>query len=298
MFMDLHVETQVKDWEGARASGAGGSSGSGGGSAAGGELPSLLPQPPLQKTMLQLLELGYDGFAVSVAIEGGRLHRFKPFRVDFGEVRQQAEARGLLDGRRAPQSQCLRPYDPTVDVSDGFFHPLRLTIETSSMEHLVHLTPTSMLCKFFDIIAVKPGSQEEFAHLCHESQSVDVICIDTQGRLPFDLKLKDVDAAVARGLCFEVCVATALRDPQSRRHLIANGSKLVRLTRGGRHVMLNSGAADVLECRAPHDLANLGMLMGMTFEHSRNAVGAVWRRAIEHGAKRRSQQTGVTVTVS
>ena len=198
MLIDLHIETEVKDWAAARQATAG--------AGTDGRVQRLVPPTAVQKVLLHTLLLGFDGFALSLTVDGSRLHKLRPFHVDFDLVAQQAREQGGI------QSNTLRPSDPaaTIHPIGGFLHVLRLTIETSSMEHLIQLTPSSMICKFYDVIAVKPGSQEEFAFLCNESQSVDVICIDTVGRLPFDPKLKDVDAALKRGISFEVCLLRVL----------------------------------------------------------------------------------------
>ena len=283
MFVDLFVATHAKEWASARVvETAGGAVKT---DAVAG-VPTLAIPAAVRRALQHLLKLGFDGFALSVEVDGGRLHRFKPFRVSFNGIGGPASDDSTA--AHSVQSACLRPPNPRLPIdvaSEGFFHALRLTIESSSLEHLVHITPSSLICKFYDVVAVKPGSSEEFSFLCNECECVDVICIDSQARLPFDMRLKDVENAVKRGISFEVTVASALRDPQTKRHLIANGSQIVRLTRGGKHVMINSGAAEFLECRAPQDLANLGTLMGMSYEHSRNAVSTVWKRVLEHGGK-------------
>ena len=281
MFVDLFLQTVPQDWAEARTAQQllhKSKRATEKTATAPSAIANLAPPLGLQKTILHLLEIGYDGFAISITISGDKLHRFQPFTVDFTEIQKRIASSDL------PQSQMLRVHDPVFDLTGTFFQASRLTIETTSMSQLLDLNQSVLISKFYDVIAVRPGSQDEFSYLCKESDTVDVICIDGHCKLPFDPKLKDVEIALKRGVCFELSLQSSLRDPTTRRHFIANGSKIARLTRG-KALMLNSGATNFLECRSPQDLASLGIMLGLTFEHARNATSAVWRRVIEHGGK-------------
>ena len=267
MYVDLHLATDISDWKvgpNARQNNDGG--------------PAHL-RPPLkvQKLVLHCLEVGFAGCAVAVTVPAEKLHRFRPFTIDFTEIRERVSTLPQLR-----QNTCLQVHDPSVDTSNGFVAASRLTIESSSLDQLQSLIPSSLVNQFYDLIAIKPSSQAEFSFLCNECRCVDIICIETQTRLPFEMRLKDIEHAVRRGIVFELSIASALRNPQSRRFLIANAGKISRLTRG-KNIILSSGAASFLESRSPHDLANLGKLFGMTPEHARNGVLTVWRKARQHG---------------
>ena len=82
-------------------------------------------------------------------------------------------------------------------------------------------------------------------------------------RLPFKLRPQHLQAAVQRGVHFEVLYAAALRDPMSRRHLFSNAQALTRLLRG-RGIVLSSGARVAMELRGPYDVINIGTTFGLT----------------------------------
>ena len=56
------------------------------------------------------------------------------------------------------------------------------------------------------------------------SLEVDVVVLDLSSRLGFQLRPGLLSAAVARGLCFEILYAPALRDETSRRNLFSNAA--------------------------------------------------------------------------
>lgn len=125
------------------------------------------------------------------------------------------------------------------------------------------------------------------------SLHVDLIALDLGRRLPFRLRPASLQAAVKRGLHFELCYASALRDEASRRNFFANATgvefcfpfahcthwrlqtdacthaaALCRATRG-RGVILSSGARSAFELRGPYDAMNLGALLGLTEQQAK-----------------------------
>ena len=61
----------------------------------------------------------------------------------------------------------------------------------------------------------------------------------------------------------QVLMAPTLRDESGRRSAFANAAALTRGTRG-KGIILSSGARQAFELRGPYDVANLGMLFGLT----------------------------------
>ena len=71
-----------------------------------------------------------------------------------------------------------------------------------------------------------------------------------------------IKAAVERGVVFEVCYGAAISDATGRRQLFSNAIALVRAAGGAS--LVSSGAATASELRAPHDVANLATLFGLS----------------------------------
>jgi len=120
----------------------------------------------------------------------------------------------------------------------------------------------------FDIVAVAPRTEKQLQS-CATALDIDLICIETGSRLPFPLRHKLCGAAVARGVCFEVCYAA-----RALRHLVANAAILFRAARH-RGVVVSSGAASAADLRAPLDVANLVALWGLNPAAAKNSV-SVW----------------------
>ncbi len=95
------------------------------------------------------------------------------------------------------------------------------------------------------------------------SLECDLITLDMSQRLPFKLRPQHLQAAVQRGVHFEVLYSCALRDPMSRRHLFSNAQALTRLLRG-RGIVISSGARVAMELRGPFDVINIGTTFGLT----------------------------------
>ena len=119
-------------------------------------------------------------------------------------------------------------------------------------------TPGLSLCKtcLFEL------SAHPYGQAC-TSLECDLITLDMTQRLPFKLRPQHLQAAVSRGIHFELLYSTVLRDPTSRRHMFSNAQALTRLLRG-RAIVLSSGARNALELRGPFDVINLGTAFGLT----------------------------------
>eukprot|EP00891_Asterochloris_glomerata_P008566 jgi/Astpho2/8566/Aster-05600 len=124
---------------------------------------------------------------------------------------------------------------------------------------------TALACsaaQAYDILAVQPATETVLLQAC-TSLDVDIISLDLARKLPFKLAPSALQAAVERGIHFEVLVAPTLRDESGRRFAFANAAALTRGTRG-KGVILSSGARQAFELRGPYDVANLGTLFGLT----------------------------------
>ncbi|KDO34130.1 hypothetical protein SPRG_01400 [Saprolegnia parasitica CBS 223.65] len=127
-----------------------------------------------------------------------------------------------------------------------------------------------------------------------EQGDVDVIALDVSSRLPFQLRKPLVDAAIARGVYFELKYTAALGDSSGRRYFFANASSLVRITRG-RHIIFGSGAARDMLLRSPYDVINIGMLLGLPYGKAMDAVSSSCTAVIAHGEVRKVKGSQVVV---
>ena len=190
--------------------------------------------------------------------------------------------------------------------------------ESKSGNGLVPLSTPALLS--YDLLAVKPLTANAFNAAClthtelKPGVSFDIISLDLSGapRLPFFLKRSTVGKAIENGAVFEVCYSDALPfgnqpplpstasgagagggghhlKPEDRlRNLISNTRDLLRVTNGGRGLLLSSGASSVLGLRGPGDILNLAKLFGFSQGLARDALSETCRALLLRAETRRS----------
>lgn len=154
----------------------------------------------------------------------------------------------------------------------------------------------------YDLLAVQPLTSNQFNAACLTytelkpgGQSFDIISLDLSSspRLPFYLKRTTVGKALENGAVFEVCYGEVTTSSSSRkedriRNLISNTRDLLRVTSGGRGVILSSGAASVLGLRSPLDVANLAAMFGFHPQRAREALSQTSRQVVQRAHARRT----------
>jgi ribonuclease P/MRP protein subunit RPP1 len=136
----------------------------------------------------------------------------------------------------------------------------RLTIQTGA--NVTFSRACSLVgdaLRAYDLVAVQPTTEMSFRAACHDDD-VDILSIDITANLPFRLRPALLLDAVTRGVAIELCYAPALRGPGGRRQFVSLGGTLAAATRGGRLLLLSSGAATPQELRCPADVSVLGLL--------------------------------------
>ncbi|XP_068610546.1 ribonuclease P protein subunit p30 [Brachionichthys hirsutus] len=229
------------------------------------------------RTRLQVLieTAAHLGFS-TVAID----HMFEPSAKSRQEIPSPTPVSDLMD---------------QLPVVQGRSRPIRvlnrLTIVTSDAGHF---RPTASEYRRFDLLAVQPTTEKLFHAACM-TYDVDIICVPVTEKLPFFFKRAPVNGAVDRGLVFEVSYAAAIRDATMRRYTIANANALVETCKG-KNVILSSAANKPLELRGPYDIANLGLLFGLSDGDAKAAVSSTCRSVVLH-AETRKTALGIIYTV-
>lgn len=83
--------------------------------------------------------------------------------------------------------------------------------------------------------------------------------------------------AVKRNMFFELKYSPAITDSSHRRELIRKG-QMYHLGGKSKGIIISSGAQDKIEIRGPNDVANLGLIFGLSEEQSRNAIFGLGRK--------------------
>ncbi|KAI0099210.1 RNase P subunit p30 [Nemania sp. FL0031] len=178
------------------------------------------------------------------------------------------------------------------------------------------------LASAYDILAVRPQSEEGFSAACLSLNDISLISLDLTVRQPFIFRPKPCMFAVNRGVRFEVCYSQALQGPapaqilgpkgakessggygyagnggtgvdaRARAAFIGNVSSLVRATRG-RGIVISSEARSVLGLRAPADVVNLFHVWGLSTDRATEGLGVLPRGVVVNEGLKRSSFRGV-----
>uniref|UniRef100_A0A8D0ENX2 Ribonuclease P/MRP subunit p30 n=1 Tax=Strix occidentalis caurina TaxID=311401 RepID=A0A8D0ENX2_STROC len=135
----------------------------------------------------------------------------------------------------------------------------RLTLVVSDPSHCNLLRSTSANIRLYDIIAVFPKTEKLFH-------------------------------AIDRGIYFELLYTPAIKDSTMRRYTISNAISLMQICKG----KVSSQSESKL--RGPYDVANLGLLFGLSEGEAKAAVSTNCRATMLHGETRKSA-CGVVYTV-
>lgn len=84
----------------------------------------------------------------------------------------------------------------------------------------------------------------------------DIITINIKDKMPFFIKHQAVADALQRGICFEICYSTALKEDYTRTWFLKNSIQLAKVTKG-KGVILSSGAADEIYHRTPMEVMQM-----------------------------------------
>ncbi|KAJ8264373.1 hypothetical protein GJAV_G00148410 [Gymnothorax javanicus] len=158
----------------------------------------------------------------------------------------------------------------------------RLTVVVSEASHF----RVTNEFKWYDVVAVFPKTEKLFHSACM-SFDVDIICVAVTEKQSFHFKRPPVNGAIDRGVFFEISYVAAIKDSTMRRYTISNALSLMETCKG-KNVIVSSGAEKPLELRGPYDIANLGLLFGLSEADAKAAVSTNCRAVLLHGETRKT----------
>ena len=147
----------------------------------------------------------------------------------------------------------------------------RLTVVLDSAKNLDALKVKLGRLRQYDLLAVVPTDAHTFQYAC-EKLDVDLISIDTSVELNFQLKSNFVQTAIRRGVLFELQYSSTFLNCSSKKVFLSTAMAVVRVTRGGSHIVFSSGCTNPFDIRRPHDVKNLGNLCGIRNEVAKLAL--------------------------
>eukprot|EP00842_Homolaphlyctis_polyrhiza_P001120 jgi/Hompol1/2008/HPOL_004985-RA len=213
------------------------------------------------QVLAMLVRFGYRGIAVNVNLPSkakltacriNKEHYAKALRAASNQSKGMAQDSSLAV-RTTPSvlSQLELPHSFALSTFDIF---TRLSIVLDNPAQNYSFTSSSAISSY-DIIAVTPTTEKLFQTAC-QTLEVDIISLDMSARLAFPIRTATLNAAVQRGVYFEICYSASIRNEAARRQLISNAALLVRNVKG-KNIIISSQARAAFEFRAPFDVMNL-----------------------------------------
>ncbi|XP_049849021.1 uncharacterized protein LOC126317086 [Schistocerca gregaria] len=164
------------------------------------------------------------------------------------------------------------------------FKRLTLVLNEDGQVQLISSNNARAL-KNWDIVAVQPCTEKIFLQ-CVQSSYVDLITFNVQEK-PFRIQRSVAKQAIDRGIHFEINISQILLYPKSRKAAMTNARRIVEATLG-RNIIITSGADQVTGLRSPHDLANLGLFLGLGAASCKEALTTNPKKLISHAATRKT----------
>jgi len=164
----------------------------------------------------------------------------------------------------------------------------RLTVVLDHTSKFSDLSVSNKVLERYDVLAAQPMTDRAFKQCC-QSLEIDIISLDLSARLPFKIKLPNIKQAFSRGIFFELSIGQSLRDISSRRYFLSHMLMLVKQTKG-RNIIMSSDANKVMHLRAPRDLMNIGVLLGIKENVAKTTVSDNCYAILDHARARKSEK--------
>lgn len=160
----------------------------------------------------------------------------------------------------------------------------RVTIEFSE-SGIAHKLNQSENLKKFHIIAVVPKTLAAFQYAC-ASMDIDIISLESSGRIPFKVNRKLYKQAIDRGIFFELMYSPAIKDSSARKNIITTAHNYYAVGKS-KSIIITSGADDYMYLRGVQDVIGIGFLFGLNSNEGMESIRSNARRLILKAEGRR-----------
>ena len=142
--------------------------------------------------------------------------------------------------------------------------------------------------KKYDIVAAIPTTENAFQHAAM-TFNCDIITYNTE-TIRLKMNRKMYFSAVNRKIAFEIKYAPAIIDSNMRKEIITRAHRYHSYGKS-RNIIISSEAKSPFQLRSPYDIANLGLIFGLSEEQSKCSISAIARKVVVHGVTRRHGNT-------
>ena len=183
------------------------------------------------RMLARSVELGWDCVAWNTKMHGkvtaSSANGLKPFSkiiLDAGTDAKVTQTEGTCPKPGAGRPWVQGAQKGSQTVTSSIRQISRLSVALDEVIDAQTLTLGNEVLRNFEIVAATPGNAKVFSYLCSTAE-VDLISLDFTHKLPFALNKKHIDAAVSRGISFEVVYAGMLGAQASVRKDVITGAK-------------------------------------------------------------------------
>ncbi|XP_062552674.1 ribonuclease P protein subunit p30 [Armigeres subalbatus] len=169
----------------------------------------------------------------------------------------------------------------------------RLTIIYSE-NTITLITNRSLNLRGYHLVAVIPRTEDAFQHAC-QSMQCDIVSYNSS-TVRCKMSRKSYFVAVNRNIMFEIKYAPAITNSNDRKDIINRAHKYHSYGKS-KNVVISSEARNRFQIRGPYDIANLGLILGLSEEQSKNAILALPRKVLINAETRRHGKAGVVVSM-
>ncbi|KAI9555235.1 hypothetical protein GHT06_017750 [Daphnia sinensis] len=245
-------------------------------------IPSICsPTTTLRDVVIRAVKLGYGAIAINTTIEEDVLITTKKKTNKKGDAVEDKKEIPLPPKLNFTQEELdsFKVHGKNVKI----LH--RLTVMLSDPTNTQKLVQ-SVNTKSYDLIAVCPTTPAAFMHAV-ANMDVDIITYHPMETKEIRFNRRQYHQATDRGIFFEIPYAFMLRDSTMRKKIIHMSHQYHSIGKS-RNIIIGSGAITPLELRAPYDVANLGLLFGLTEGEARSALTLSGRSVALHAVTRKT----------
>lgn len=163
----------------------------------------------------------------------------------------------------------------------------RLTIIFSD-PGVLHSLNNSLNLKKYRLVVARPVNENALT-ICCSSFPCDMILLTTEEN---DIRLsrKNYSIAYRRGLFFEIQYAPMIIDSTHRKRVIMRSQRYQTVGKL-KNIVITSGAKNWIELRSPYDVANLGLLFGLSEEQAKHSIKGQCQKLVLKAEGRRHGKT-------
>ncbi|XP_050426141.1 ribonuclease P protein subunit p30 [Adelges cooleyi] len=201
--------------------------------------------------------LGYNMIAVNTTLDS--------FSLDSGVSNRKKRKKLENTDNDSTQQDCIPPIKP-IENDSNLVILNRLTIKLANPGQFQKLS-SSKNFKSYDIMAVEPLNEQ----VCQEiitSQLVDIIVCNVKNGV---ISAKGYKVAVDKNIHFELCYGPMVNGYFMRQDTITL-AHMLHMKGKSKNIIVSSGANVKTDIRNPHDIINLGLLLGLSNKQSKDSV--------------------------